>query len=203
MGGEQRDDAMGQFIPEDYFRELKREAIFGSDRPMEVDVGCGDGGFLIEMAAHHGDRDFLGLERLLGRVRKVCKKAARRGLDNVKVLRLESGYALEYLLPARAFHRLHLLFPDPWPKKRHHARRLVRPDTVLSFARVLEEGGEFLFKTDHEPYFEEVLEIVERSGCFSRVCWEDDAFFYPVTDFEAQWLGQGKAIYRGRFKVSS
>jgi tRNA (guanine-N7-)-methyltransferase len=200
MAGEQRVDEKHQFIPEDYFRELKQAELFEGDRPLELDVGCGDGRFLLEMAQHFPERNFLGLERLLGRVRKVCRRAAREDLNNVKVLRLESSYALEYLLPAKAFDRLHLLFPDPWPKKRHHSRRIVRPEILPAFARVLADGGEFLFKTDHPPYFEEALETIEASKRFCRLEWEEDAF-YPQTDFEAHWLGQGKAIHRARFKV--
>ena len=203
MAGEQRDVEKHQFIPLDYFRELERGEIFDPDRPMELDIGCGDGRFLLEMAVEHPDRDFVGLERLLGRVRKVCRRAERRDLANVKVLRLESGYALEYLLPAEAFRRIHLLFPDPWPKKRHHRRRIVQPANLPHFARVLEPDGEFFFKTDHEAYFEEAMEVLAASPLFESLPWDDDTCFYPMTDFEELWLGQGKPIHRSRFRKIS
>jgi len=191
-----------QLIPDDYFRELEKSDIFNDGtRPLDVDLGCGDGSFLREMAQHHPERDFLGVERLLGRVRKVCRKAARLELANLKVLRLESAYTLGYLLPSGGVSRVHLLFPDPWPKKRHHKRRLVNQKFCESVKRALEPAGEFLFKTDHEEYFEESMEAVRASGLFEEIGWQDDDFFYAQTDFEELWRGQGRAIYCSRLTV--
>jgi len=188
------------FVPADYFRELRRDAIFpGAERPLEVDLGCGDGRFLLEMAARFPERDFLGVERFLGRVRKVCRKATRLGLSNVKVLRLESAYTLEWLLPEAAVSRVHLLFPDPWPKKKHHARRLVTRAFCGGLRRVLVPGGEFLFKTDHAEYFEEAVGRVRDSGFFAERDWPEGGVVYPETDFERQWSAAGRAIHRARF----
>jgi tRNA (guanine-N7-)-methyltransferase len=194
-----------QLIPEDYFRRLRREEIFpdSPDRPLEVDLGCGDGTFLTEMAAHFPERNFLGVERLLGRVRKVCKKAARRGLSNVKVLRLESAYTLEWLLPEASVSRLHLLFPDPWPKKRHRSRRIVSAEFLDGVARVLSETGEFFFKTDDRDYFEMVGELVEDWDGFEALSWPAGDFFYSETDFEKEWKEEGREIFAARFgKIS-
>lgn len=200
--GAEMDAADLQLLPDDYFCELRKEDIVAdASRPLEVDLGCGDGAFLREMAAHDPAREFLGVERLLGRVRKVCRKAARAGLGNLKVLRLESAYTLGYLLPAGAIARVHLLFPDPWPKKKHHKRRLLTLEFCEGLERVLEPGGEFLFKTDHQEYFEEGVGAVRGSALFEELAWEDGDFFYAETDFERQWRGVGRPIYRARFRV--
>lgn len=167
------------FIPDDFFKVLAPSDIFGTDGPFEVDLGCGDGGFLLQMAAHYPERRFLGIERLLGRVRGVCSRAAVRGLENVKVLRVESRYFLEWMVRPGCVSRLHYLCPDPWPKERHHKNRLVQDDFLPVLHRSLADGGEFLFKTDHEEYFLWVLNHVARSGLFSRSGWEDDEFFIP------------------------
>jgi tRNA (guanine-N7-)-methyltransferase len=189
-------------VPEDHFREFRKEEIFGEPgRPLEVDLGCGDGAFLRAMASFHEERDFLGVERLLGRVRKVCKKASRLGLANLKVLRLESTYVLGYLLPSAGVSRVHLLFPDPWPKKKHHKRRLVNREFCAGLQRVLEPGGEFLFKTDHLEYFEQSEEAIHASQMFEELDWNDGDFFYAQTDFEELWRGQGREIYRARFRI--
>ncbi|MGI9242576.1 MAG: tRNA (guanosine(46)-N7)-methyltransferase TrmB [Verrucomicrobiales bacterium] len=193
-----------QLCPADYFCELQKGEIFPDPgRPLEVDFGCGDGAFLRGMASAHPERDFLGVERLLGRVRKVCRKAQREGLENLKVLRLDSTYVLGYLLPAAGVARVHLLFPDPWPKKKHHKRRLVTQEFCDGLKRVLEPGGEFLFKTDHSEYFTEGLEAVRGSDLFDEIPWGENDFFYAETDFEQLWKGQGRGIYRARFRIKN
>jgi tRNA (guanine-N7-)-methyltransferase len=187
-------------MPADYFRQVGKHEIFGNDRPLEVDLGCGDGSFLIAMAAQFRERNFLGVERLLGRVRKVCRKAGRDGLANVKLLRLESRYTVEWLLAPGSVSRLHLLCPDPWPKVRHHRRRLIQPEFLAAVERVLEPGGELLFKTDHDEYFEWAGEAVAAFGRLERLDWPEDAFFYPKTDFQVQWESQGKRLQAMRLR---
>ncbi len=185
-----------EFVPRDgdYFAEAAPSDIFERDAPLELDLGCGDGGFLMAMAAEFPDRNFIGVERLLGRVRAVCRKADRRGLENLRVLRLDSAYAAGWLFPKNAFSRIHLLFPDPWPKKKHQKRRIVTPEFVAAIHALLEPGGEFLFKTDHEEYFEQASEVIRAFEPMEEVPWPADAFFYAETDFERQWKEEGKRI---------
>lgn len=198
---EGRKRAVWEFVPEDYFRELSCADVFpgAGDQPMEVDLGCGDGSFLVGLAEAFPERRFLGVERLLGRVRKVSKKAERLGLENVKVLRLDSSYTLEWLLPKSRISRVHLLCPDPWPKKRHQKRRVVGEDFVRGLERVLEPGGEFLFKSDHSDYFAAALEVVDGSELLVRTEWGEGAFFYPETDFERRWIAEGREMRRARY----
>ncbi len=190
------------FVPADYFRELRTEEIFAdTTKPLEVDLGCGDGSFLVEMAAIHPERNFLGVERLVERVEKTVKRIGHRGVTNARVLRLESAYTLAWLLPAASVSRLHLLCPDPWPKKGHHARRLVNDAEFLQgLERVLKPDGEFLLKTDDLPYFKNALEVMATHSAFTKLDWPDDAFFYAQTDFERQWLALGKPIHRARWR---
>lgn len=189
-----------EFMPADYFRRVEKTGIFEAAAPLEVDLGCGDGSFLLAMAGHFPDRNFLGVERLLGRVRKVCRRAARAGLDNLKVLRLESRYTVEWLLGPASVSRLHLLCPDPWPKARHHRRRLIQPEFLEAVEQVLEPGGEFLFKTDHDGYFEWAEEQVAEFARLERLDWPEDAFFYPKTDFQVLWESEGKRLQGMRLR---
>lgn len=188
--------------PEDWFRRLEPAEIFPDrpEAPVEIDLGFGDGGFFLEMAERFPERNFIGVERLLGRVRKVCRGIEDRGLSrNARTLRLETGYAVEWLLPRNLASRVHLLFPDPWPKKRHHKRRLMgQPAFLRSIHGLLKEDGELIFKTDHPGYFEAVLETLETIDFFERADWTEDDFFYPETDFEKLWLGEGRKIQRLR-----
>ncbi|BDS06279.1 tRNA (guanine-N(7)-)-methyltransferase [Oceaniferula spumae] len=199
-----------EYMPDDFFRRHSAQDIFADgnpDLPLEIDLGCGDGTFLIEMAKHYPERNFLGVERLLGRVRGVCRTINNLGLKNAKVLRLESSYTLEWLLEKESVSRLHLLCPDPWPKARHHKRRLVQQHFLGCLKKVLTPEGEFLFKTDHPGYHEWVCEEMETFGEFNPQPWlgdgtadnGSDEFFYPKTDFQKLWESQGKVMHQLRF----
>ena len=198
-----RPTSPSEFMPDDFFRRYSNEEIFGNDHPLEIDMGCGDGSFLLDMAEHYPERNFLGVERLLGRIRGVCKGIQERGLTNVKVLRLESQYTLEYLLQPSSVSRLHLLCPDPWPKARHHKNRLVQQEFLQILQQSLTPDGEFLFKTDHPGYFEWVCEEMELYAKFNQLPWptavEEGGFYYPKTDFQRHWEKQGKEIFQLRY----
>src|SRR5947207_8555065 len=109
---------------------LDLEKIFGRRAPLHVDLGCGDGSFLCALAQRLPDKNFLGIERLSARIRSSARKAA--SLGNVRLLQMESCYEVRYLLPAESVETFYLLFPDPWPKRRHHRRRIVTPDFLDS-----------------------------------------------------------------------
>jgi tRNA (guanine-N7-)-methyltransferase len=202
----QRVRAARLYEPPAYFRTLQKSEIFPPtperpDAPLEIDVGCGDGSFLLDLAAAHPERDFLGLEKLLGRARKVVRQAARRGLTNVTAMQIDSPYAVRHLLPPGGVARVHLLFPDPWPKAKHAKNRLVQPAFCRDVHRLLGPQGEWLFKTDHPEYFDEATAVIRASGLFREEAWPETAFPYPLTDFERQWLGEGKPIHRARFAI--
>jgi tRNA (guanine-N7-)-methyltransferase len=190
------------FIPQDYFSELRREEIFpDATRPLEVELGCGDGTFFLGMAKEYPERDFFAMERMRGRVSKTCRKIHEAGLTNAKVMRLESAYTVGWVLATASVSRLHLLCPDPWPKKKHAERRLVNQEEFLTgLARVLVPGGEFLLKTDDAVYFEDALISLGARFEFERLEWSADAFFYPMTDFEEHWLSLGRTINRARWR---
>lgn len=184
-----------EWLPEDYFRRSVRAEIFPDEAPLEVDLGSGDGSFLMDMARRFPERRFLGVERLLGRVRKLCRRSERAGLSNLKVLRLESLYTVEWLLPPGSVSRLHLLFPDPWPKAKHHKRRLVQARFLEAVRRALVPGGEFLFRTDHHGYFEWAVEELANFEGLEVVDWLGPDEFYAETDFQRQWTAEGRAVH--------
>jgi tRNA (guanine-N7-)-methyltransferase len=191
------------FVPNDYFKILRKSDLFEQeDAPLEIDLGCGDGTFTVAMAHQFPERRFLAVERLKGRVEKTARKIKAEELGNARVLRLESAYAVGWLLPSAGVSRLHLLCPDPWPKKKHHKNRIFRqPDFISGLLRILVPGtGEFLLKSDHQGYYEDALEVLGEVEGLQQVDWEEDAFFYPQTDFEKLWLREGRTIYRGRWR---
>ena len=169
-------------------------------RPVEVDMGCGKGRFLLARAARCPDVNFLGVDRMLGRLRKIDRRARRTGLDNVRLLRMDAYYATTYLLPARSIRTYYILFPDPWPKVRHHRHRLFNAAYMDALHRTLEDGGTVHAATDHLPYFGEIASIVRDDPRFEIVPpWlpaEDER-----TDFELMFIAErpiGRLSFRKR-----
>lgn len=192
-----------EFVPPHYFRRLERDEILIARRPLEIDLGCGDGSFLINLSKQHPERDFIGVERLLGRCKKVAKRIARASLANARILRLDSKYVVEWLLPPASISRIHLLCPDPWPKVRHHRRRIIQIPFLTALRDTLIPGGEFLFMTDHGEYFQDALEKINGSRLFTILPWPENAFPYPKTDFQIQWEAEGKPMHRLRCRTPS
>ena len=187
---------MIELVPETYVAPLDLLAIFGRAAPLQVDLGCGDGSFLCELAHLHQDKNFLGIERLVGRVAKACRKASP--LDNVRVLNVESSYAVGYLLPKASVETFYLLFPDPWPKRRHQRRRIVRLDFLDSIRRALEDGGSLRIATDQLDYFEKIRVLAENYSGFTIVDpnVDSDRNDLPLTKFERRFSALGVPIYR-------
>ena len=182
-----------ELVPADYFAPLDLSQVFSRLAPIEVDIGCGDGAFLAGLAAQFPERNFLGLEKLAGRVRRACKKASRLRLPNVRVLRIESTYAIQYLLPAASVDVAHLLFPDPWPKKKHRRRRIVSVDFLALVHRLLAPNGRFRVATDQKDYFAATRELILPTAFIET---DPAAETFPLTTFEKHFLAEGAQIYR-------
>jgi tRNA (guanine-N7-)-methyltransferase len=172
---------------------LPVDAIFASGAPLEVDVGAGKGRFLLARASANPDVCYLAIERLLGRVRKIDSKLTRNGLANVRIIRLEAFYALQFLLPPKRIRTVYIHFPDPWPKRRHHKRRLFSPEFLDILHDRLEPGGTVQIATDHLDYFEAIRKAFARDTRYREAA--------PIprkpeeqTDFELIFRGQGKPI---------
>lgn len=183
-----------EYVPENYFRPFDFESIFARSAPIEVDLGCGDGAFLVALAKQNLKRNFLGIERLVGRVRSGCRKISRENLNNARVCRIESSYAVAYLFPSHSVSVFYLLFPDPWPKRRHHPRRLVRLEFLASIHRNLADDGLFVFATDDSGYFAHAQTLARQTENF--VCETPDEFAFPPTTFEKHFRERGLVTHR-------
>lgn len=161
--------------------------------PLEIEIGCGNGRFLAAQARQHPNTHYIGIERMLGRVRKLNRKAERLPARNLHALRLEAFYTFYYLLPEHRVQTVYVFFPDPWPKRRHHRNRLFSPLFLEVLWMRLEEGGIIQIATDHQEYCTEIRRVFEGSARFKEVpamtrTIEDQ------TDFELLFLKQGLPI---------
>jgi len=187
-----------EVFPLDLYKPLVLSEIFGNDQRVEVDLGSGSGKFLIDAGVRYPHVNFLGVERLLGRVRKTRRKACQLRLPNVRVLRVEIDYAVRYLVQSDSISRFHLSFPDPWPKRRHHSRRLVDEEFLTAIAAALKPEGELWIKTDHPDYFRQIERMAALAeSVFVQVPWEHE---YPNTDFDETFAAQNLPIYRLRLR---
>lgn len=185
--------------PDNWLDTLPLATFFPSEQPLEVDIGCGKGRFLLARAAANPDTNFLGIDRLISRLLKIDKKLKHHGLTNVRLLRLEAAYSVKCLLPAESASTFYIFFPDPWPKRRHHGRRLMGEDFLAVAASRLIPGGKLHFATDHLDYFKAGYQLLEASPAFSEV-----ETFVPTedeqTDFERIFLSKGDEIGRCSFQ---
>jgi tRNA (guanine-N7-)-methyltransferase len=177
---------------------LEVEKLFVEAQPLEVELGSGDGSFLVNYAKLHPERNFLGVERLLGRLRKLDRKALRAGLDNLRGLRVESAYLLEYLLPPGSVAALHVYFPDPWPKRKHRKNRLVNARFTEIAHQALAPGGVVYLRTDDGDYFSQMVREFAANLAF-RLVETPGELSAVVTDFERNFLARGVPTLRAAY----
>jgi len=168
----------------------------GISFPIHADLGAGDGGFVCQRARNHPKTNFLAVERLLGRARKIARRARRERLPNVRVVRIEASYAVEHLFSASSVRSMTILFPDPWPKRRHHKNRLIQRPFLEHCAACLEPGGWLAIKTDDASYLEQInMAFSECKGLKRWMEARSETLIPETTDFEREFLKENRPIY--------
>jgi len=190
-----------ELVPEMQVARLDVAELFGRSAALHVDLGCGDGSFLCEMAQQFPKTNFLGIDRLTKRVEKVRHKAQK--IENVRVLRADSLFAIRYLLRRNSVETFYLLFPDPWPKRRHQLRRIFTRDFLEAIAAALEEHGILRVATDQFDYFHQMERLSRGHLQFQVVLRSPDDAVLPVTKFERKFREQDASIYRLTLRKTS
>lgn len=172
---------------------LDVEAEFGRSAPLVVEVGSGSGDALLAGAAARPDWDFIAVEVWRPGVAQTMLRMAEEPLANVRFAEVDAAQALATMLPAGSVHEVWTYFPDPWPKSKHHKRRIVNPPFADVVARLLPAGGVWRLATDWAAYGEHMRTVLDADDRFDLAS-TDRAPLRPVTRFEAKGTKVGRSI---------
>lgn len=137
------------FIPEAQLKKVGSfAALFGNDNPLCLEIGCGIGDFVVQMAKRHPEQNFIAIDIFNQGCRQTCSRIELSGLTNIRMMRIEARYLLHHYLGKDSLQAIYINCPDPWPKKRHRKRRLLNKDFLNLALYCLHEGGVLNFTTD-------------------------------------------------------
>ncbi|MBL0690757.1 MAG: tRNA (guanosine(46)-N7)-methyltransferase TrmB [SAR324 cluster bacterium] len=202
---EKLDQFQPMIIDKDWLKKsATSEMIFDNSNPLILDIGCGAGNFLSQIAELNKKFNFIGIDLNYKRLFKGARKVMRKKLDNVKLLRSKAEYIEEYFAE-NSLSGVFINFPDPWPKNKHRKNRLLSKEFSLKLYRLLHKSGFIYFKTDYLPYYKEVKEIF--SAKFSSITKDNsslkeieltikDTVQQSITsEFEDIFLDKQESIY--------
>jgi tRNA (guanine-N7-)-methyltransferase len=199
-GGGRRERIPGEhgLTPESAPKPCKSLALFGNDRPLELEIGSGKGTFLLSESGARPEVNFLGIEYARRYWVFAADRLRRAGRANARVVLAEAGEFLRDFIASESLSAIHLYFPDPWPKTRHRRRRLVQPSFIEELASKLKPGARLSIATDHASYFQQIAAAVKKSPLV-------EAAFAPAlgaleseavgSNFERKYRREGRDIF--------
>ncbi len=182
--------------------KLDFRTIFGNDHPLELEIGSGKGTFLLAISEAKPQTNFIGIEWAREYALFAADRMRRRSRDNVRVVHGEASWWLRCHVPDNSLQALHIYFPDPWPKTRHHKRRLIQVPFIKDVHRILAPGGKLRLVTDHADYFAHMQAVLKEQTWLDLV-----EFDSPVplaagapqgsivgTNFERKYIAEGRTF---------
>ena len=177
---------------------LDLPAVFGNRQPVELEIGVGKGGFLLARAEARREINLFGIEYAKPYAAYSADRVRRAGLTNVRILHCDAAHFFKVCLADSSLWRVHIYFPDPWPKRRHHRRRLIQPTFVGQVRRVLQPGGQLVIVTDHQDYFRQIQCVAGNAVGFARIRFPRTGGTNGEivgTNFERKYIAQGRPFY--------
>jgi tRNA (guanine-N7-)-methyltransferase len=179
-------------------------ALFPEGGAVELEIGCGKGGFLLRRAGECADRGFVGIEWANKFFKFAADRMARWGLTNVRIMRTDARHLFVHQMADNCLAALHVYHPDPWPKKRHHKRRLFTPEFVERAVAILQPGARWAIQTDHAEYFDWIRQRVDPRPELAGIPYDDPGFGIideeAGTNYETKYLRQGRPIFRVAYR---
>lgn len=178
---------------------VRWDEVYGTRRPLRIEVGVGNSFFLIEIALRSPEFSYLGFEYSRKRVLKFLKKVQAAGLSNIRILALNALSFLDRAFAPDSVDHLYINHPDPWPKRRHAKKRLIQPQNVQKMLRLLRPGGGMSLRTDVRAYAIQMLEVLEGTeglrNSAGRGAFSPEPLEPYRTAFEEKFVAQGRPIY--------
>lgn len=176
---------------------LDAPALWGRTAPLVLEIGFGMGGATAEIAAQRPETDFLGVEVHTPGVGALLKLIDERGLPNLRIVQHDAVEVLENMIAPASLAGVHVFFPDPWHKKKHHKRRLIQPDFVARLVSRLAPGGYLHCATDWQPYAEQMLEVLSAEPALENTTggYAPRPDYRPLTKFEHRGLKLGHGVW--------
>ncbi len=174
---------------------VNKRRIFSGEKPLILEIGFGEGEFLINAARSNEEKNYLGIEIKAGRFRKAVRTAMNLSLDNIKFVHIEASIALKQVFEKRTFDSILINFPDPWPKRRHSKHRVFNSEFIGCMANALVVGGKVSIKTDQLEYVKQIVRVFEQSGLFRSL--------YPTLGFVEVEKGKFETKFEKQFRKAS
>ena len=192
------------FVSEAALKKARHcSALFPQQRPLELEIGCGIGDFIVQIAVNRPEHNFLAIDIFNQGCRATCARVDASGLDNIRVMRMEARYLMHHYLDADCLRAVYVNCPDPWPKKRHRKRRLVNREFIDLALYHLEDHGVLNFSTDFRDYGEEIATLFSndpRLDNLHATPYTNDLRDYPVSKYMRRFLAQQQPIYLCRYR---
>jgi len=180
-------------------RPINWAELFGNDHPVELEIGIGKGTFLVEQARARPEVNFFGIEWARWFWRYASDRLRRNNCLNARTVRAEASFFLTEFVPDASLSVLHIYFPDPWPKARHHKRRLIQPRFMPLVQRILKPGGRLQVVTDHQGYFQESIEPSIHGSELEVIDYNTPGTAgegeFVGTNFERKYRREGRPFY--------
>ena len=180
------------------------EELFGNRNPLNLEIGFGVGNFIIEMGIREPNENFIGIDFYHKGIRKVITRIAKHEICNARIVYGDAKEKIPLLFASEELNRIYINFPDPWPKKRHHKRRLIKPNFIKVLAEKLKLGGEIHIATDHEAYAMEILDFFEKYQLLKNKNGLGTFLFQkegiPKSKYEKKFISAGERIFYLEYK---